>query len=89
MFRAAQYAGYFFASCAANSLVSWLALQSVEGANVAKFFYCLIVLFVLFLSVCDDGIQQALKVLPVAYYSVLGCIVFSVLIGGCLIWISR
>jgi hypothetical protein len=89
MASAAQFASIFLAACAANSFVSWLALQNQWGGNLAKFFYCSITLFILFSLVFDDGLKAILKTESFTYYTIIGIVFFSALIGGTLIWISH
>lgn len=85
----AQFASIFLAACATNSFISWLALQNQWGGNLAKFFYCSLVLLILFLLVFDDGIKSITKTESLTYYTVVGIVFFSALIGGTLIWISH
>lgn len=85
----AQFASLFLASCAANSFVSWLALQHQSGANFAKFFYCSMVLFLLFALVFDDGVKTIVNIESMTYYTIIGIVFFSALLGGTLIWISH
>lgn len=89
MARAAQFMSVFLAACAANSLVGWLAFLAPEGAAIAKAYYVVVVLVLLFGVICDDGVQTVVKVEPWVYYTALGFMFFSVLVGGALVWISR
>jgi len=89
MATAAQFVSVFLASCAANSFVSWLALQNQWGGNLAKFFYCAMALFILFSLMFDDGVKSIMKIESISYYTIIGIVFFSALIGGTLIWISH
>jgi hypothetical protein len=85
---AAQFVSIFLAACAANSFISWLALQNRWGGNIAKFFYCSLTLLILFSLIFDDGVKAVVKVESFTYYTTIGVVFFSALVGGTLIWIS-
>lgn len=85
----AQFVSLFLASCAANSFISWLALQTQWGGNIAKFLYCCLALLILFSLVFDDGLKEISKTDSINYYTVVGSVFFSALIGGTLVWISH
>lgn len=89
MVSIAQFVSFFLASCAANSFISWLALQNQWGENIAKFLYCSLTLLILFSLVFDDFLKSVAKTNSANYYTTIGSVFFSVLIGGILIWISR
>jgi hypothetical protein len=89
MARAAQFASWFFASCAATSLIAWLAVLSPEGASITKFFYLMVVGICLAGIFLDDGIQPITGLEPQTYYATIAIIFLSSLFGGCLIWMNR
>ncbi|MFM2430720.1 MAG: hypothetical protein RLZZ511_1933 [Cyanobacteriota bacterium] len=89
MAKAAQFASWFFAACAANSLLSWLAVLSPSGAAITKFFYLSLVLLILAAILLDDGIQPLTGLEPQTYYAAIAIAALSALIGGCLIWINQ
>lgn len=89
MHKAAFLASLFFAGCAANSLISWLAAMHPNGTQVGKFIY--IVLFILCLVgiVFDDGVQPATGLTPPAYYTAIAGVLLSMLFGSGLIWLNN
>ena len=89
MAKAAQFASWFFAACAANSLISWLAVLSPEGAALAKFFYLVVVGTCLAGILLDDGVRPMTGLEPPTYYAAIGTIFLSALFGACLIWMTK
>jgi hypothetical protein len=89
MAKAAQFASWFFAACAANSLIAWLAVLSPEGSNLAKFFYLVLVGLCLGGIVMDDGIQPITGLEPHTYYAAIGIAFLSAILGGSLIWMTK
>ncbi len=89
MAKAAQFASWFFAACAANSLISWLAVLSPEGSSLAKFFYLVVVGSCLSGIILDDGIQPITGLPPHTYDAAIGIVFLSSLFGAALIWLTK
>lgn len=89
MSKAAFLASLFFAGCAANSLISWLAAMHPSGVSAGRFFYIVLIILCLAGIMLDDGIQPYTGLKPAAYYTVIAMIVLSALFGSGLVWLSN
>lgn len=89
MHKAAFLASLFFAGCAANSLISWLAAIHPAGYSVGRFVYIVMFIFCLVGIAFDDGIQPNTGLTPPAYYTAIAGIFLSMLFGSALIWLSN
>ncbi len=86
MAKAAQLLSIFFAACAANSLLNWVARATQTGGKAAKLFYAIVLILLIASVLLDDGVRMYLKLNPAQYYASIAGIALSVLIGGGIIW---
>lgn len=86
--NAAHFIALFGLSCAANSLLAWLAAVNPAGHDIGKAIYVLLCITLFAALMMDDFVAPILGLDQLNYYGFIASIVLSMLLGSGLIWLA-